>query len=344
LAPPDPHLLPDLSQALGFGAKALNLNSYDRDPITDNLARVAASCWSYQPQAFLALNGGIEAVYTVLRTLVMPGTMVAIENPTATRLLDILEGLGANIVPVACDNDGPIPSSLKSALHNGAAIFLFQPRTNTTTGHVVPPARLSALADELKNHQTLIIEDDGLGDLSAGASASIGRWLPSRTVHIVSYSKSLGPDLRVAVLSCTREIAQQIRSYRNFGASWTSRILQDAVAWLIEDKATQDLIAEARLIYQKRRTCLVDELVARGVEVSGVDGLSVWIRVPDEQTAMVNMALCGFPVLPGGQFSFNLPDHYIRVATSKLSGHYEEIAEAIRTCVNLGSGREGRRF
>jgi DNA-binding transcriptional MocR family regulator len=150
--------------------------------------------------------------------------------------------------------------------------------------------------------------------------------------------------LRVAVLSCTGEIAQQIRSYRNFGASWTSRILQDAVAWLMEDAATQDAITEARSVYYKRRMRLVDELSLRGVEVSGVDGLSVWLRVPDEQTALVNMALRGFPILPGNQFSLNLPDHYIRVATSRLSEHYEAIAEAIKICVNLGSGKEGRRF
>lgn len=344
LAPPDADLLPDLNQALSYGAKAQNLNSYDREPITENLSRVVASRWPYHPESYLALNGGIEAVYTVLRTLVMPGTMVAIENPTATRLLDILEGLGANIVPVACDAHGPIPSSLRSALQDGAGIFLFQPRTNTTTGHVVTLTRLKALADELKSHQTLIIEDDGLGDLSAAPPASIGQWLPLRTVHIVSYSKSLGPDLRVAVLSCTGEIAQQIRSYRNFGASWTSRILQDAVAWLMEDSATQDAITEARSVYHKRRMRLVHELSLRGVEVSGVDGLSVWLRVPDEQTALVSMALRGFPILPGNQFSLNLPDHYIRVATSRLSEHYEAIAEAIKICVNLGSGKEGRRF
>lgn len=344
LAPPDVNLLPVLNQALMHGTQVLRLNSYDREPITENLARVVESRWPYHPESYLALNGGIEAVYTVLRTLVMPGTMVAIENPTATRLLDILEGLGANIVPVSCDAHGPTPLSLRSALQAGAAIFIFQPRTNTTTGHVVTPIRLEALASELRSYQTLIIEDDGLGDLSAAPPASIGKWLPLRTVHIISYSKSLGPDLRVAVLSCTGEIAQQIRSIRNFGASWTSRILQDAVAFLLEDPATNEMIVEARSAYHTRRLRLVDELSLRGVEVSGIDGLSVWLHVPDEQTALVNMALRGFPVLGGSQFSLNLPDHYIRVATSRLSDHYEQIAEAIKICVSLGNGKEGRRF
>ncbi|MGO8440990.1 GntR family transcriptional regulator, partial [Rhizobium ruizarguesonis] len=67
--------------------------------------------WPYEAEAFLAPNGGYNAVYTILHALVSPGSSVAIAHPTAMRLLDILEDLGVKIIPVACDGEGPLPDS-----------------------------------------------------------------------------------------------------------------------------------------------------------------------------------------------------------------------------------------
>lgn len=334
LATPDPSLLPDLKEALTFGSQVENLNSYVRQPITQNLDRVSRARWPYDADDFLALNGGIEAVYTVLRTVVMPGTIVAVENPTATRLLDILEGLGAQLIAVTCDPNGPTEESLKSALELGASVFLYQPRTHTTTGHVVSSERMEALMRILEKSDALIIEDDGLGDLSEAFSASIGKWLPDQTIHIVSYSKSLGPDLRVAVLSGSHELVQRIRSYRNFGASWTSRILQDAVAWLLESPEAQRCVINAKAIYRERRERMVSELLSRNIKVEGCDGLSVWIEVPDQQFVVQNMAVRGFPVSLGSRFCLKTQGDHVRLSTSRLIKHYAEIAEALRLCIN----------
>jgi len=37
------------------------------------------------------------------------GAPIAIKDPTAMRLLDILEDFGAKIIPIACDDDGLFP-------------------------------------------------------------------------------------------------------------------------------------------------------------------------------------------------------------------------------------------
>lgn len=334
LASPDPSLLPALDQALQFGALAKNLNSYDREPITEHLLKAVRARWPYVPEAFLAMNGGIEAVNTVLHTQVMPGTTVAIENPTASRLLDLLDGVGAHVLGVDCDDAGPLPHSLQAALESGATAFIYQPRTSATTGRIVTEWRMEELAKLLAAFKTLVIEDDGLGDLSSAPTASIGKWIPDQTIHIISYSKTLGPDLRLAVLSAPKDVAQQIRAFRNFGASWTSRILQDAVAWLLEDADTQAQVERARVTYRTRRDRLVEGLRQRGIEVVGTEGLSVWIKVPSEQHALVTMALHGYAVFPGSKFFTKSADSYIRVATSKLPEDVESIAMAIEQCMD----------
>jgi DNA-binding transcriptional MocR family regulator len=147
-------------------------------------------------------------------------------------------------------------------------------------------------------------------------------------IHIRSYSKTLGPDLRLAVLSSSRVIVEQIQSYRSFSAGWTSRILQAAGAWLLRDPETQETLGRARRIYRQRRDDLTSALRARNVAVDDGAGLCSWVPVSSEPFAMVTLAARGIAVQPGAKFSIS-PSNYIRVATGNLSERCEEVADGI---------------
>jgi DNA-binding transcriptional MocR family regulator len=327
-AVPDVRLLPALAEAMAYGASAENLNSYERTRILPELEEAVRNIWPYEPEAFLATNGGYNAVYTLVHALVPPGASVALENPTGMRLLDILEDRGVRILPVECDSEGPLPSSLQEAVKSRPAAFIFQPRLHSVTGQSVSRERLEALAAVLRGTDTLIVEDDGLGDISATPPHSMGRHFPDRVIHILSFSKTHGPDLRLAVLSSSRAIVDQIQSYRSFSAGWTSRILQAATAWLLRDPATQALVDHARTLYQKRRANLVSALQERGVRAMHGAGLCAWVPVSSEPFAMVTLAARGIAVHPGAKFS-NLPTNHLRIATATLSDRYEKVADSI---------------
>lgn len=328
MAVPDQALLPPLAKAMVYATSVGDLNSYARSRIVPELRDAIAGDWPYEPEAFLAINGGYNGVYTTLRALVRPGSVVAVEHPTAMRLLDILEDLGVKIVPVLSDREGPLPASLNQALAERPAAFLFQPRLHSVTGQTVTLQRIEALAGVLAESDTLIIEDDGLADISAERPVSLGKSFPDRTVRIVSFSKTLGPDLRLAVLSGSASIVEQIQSYRAFSAGWTSRVLQAAVAWLIRDEETSQIVEAARATYQERRDTLARELRERGVQTMPGSGLCLWVPVQSEPFAMVTLAARNIAVVSGNKFSI-LPSAHIRVATSKLTSGHAQVAEAI---------------
>ncbi|WP_413734752.1 aminotransferase class I/II-fold pyridoxal phosphate-dependent enzyme [Sodalis sp. RH21] len=318
LAAPDVAYLPNLQQALTQGALAANVNSYRREPISQRLQGVVQPRWPYAAEAFLAADGGFDAMYQTLQTLIMPGAPVAIEDPTATRLLDMLDNLGAEIIAVPCDEAGPGLAGLEAALRRQPVAFIYQPRTHSTTGHTVTRQRADAMTARLAAAATLVIEDDGIGELSRHPVYSLGRALPDRTVHIRSFSKAYGPDLRLAVISGSHDIIRRIQSVRNFGASWTSRILQEAVAWMIEDGATQEVITAAKDCYAARRRALVQALAQRGMILPDRDGLSIWLPVMSEQYALVTLAAHGIAVTPGKRHSLG-DSRFIRVSTSLLT-------------------------
>ncbi|NLR98443.1 PLP-dependent aminotransferase family protein [Rhizobium sp. P38BS-XIX] len=327
-AGPDVELLPKLEQAMAYGASAEKLNSYERSRILPELEAAVRASWPYEPEAFLATNGGYNAVYTLINALVMPGASVAIEDPTGMRLLDILEDRGARIIPVTCDEHGPLPSSLEDAMKYRPVAFVFQPRMHSVTGQTVSSSRMQSLAEILRGKDTLIVEDDGVADISAAPRQSMGQLYPDRVIHILSFSKTHGPDLRLAVLSSSRAIIDQIQSYRSFSSGWTSRILQSAAAWLLCDPATAACLDHARTIYDHRRAALIDALAERGVPALHGAGLCAWIPISSEPFAMVTLAARGIAVNPGAKFSI-LPSSHLRVVTATLSDRREEVADAI---------------
>jgi DNA-binding transcriptional MocR family regulator len=329
LATPDEDLLPPLTAALAHGAKAEGLNSYVRVTILPELEAAVRTFWPYEPEAFLATNGGYSAIYTLLNAMAIHGARIAIEMPTALRHLDILEDLGAVILPVACDAEGPEPASLRAALAEKPVLFLFQPRLHSVTGRTVSPARLGALAEILRGSDTIIVEDDGLGAISAAAPQSLGALFPERVVHVHSFSKPYGPDLRIAVLSGPRVLIDQMRGYRSFSSGWTSRILQAATAWLIRDEATQETIRQARELYHERRFALADRLTARGIPIEPGHGLCLWVPVRSESYAVVTLAARGIAVAPGARFTVGRANR-IRVSSGFVREGYDRIAEALR--------------
>jgi DNA-binding transcriptional MocR family regulator len=318
VAAPDPSLLPRLDIALAEGLRAERLNDYSRETITPRLRAAAGADWPFDAQDWLAVGGGYEGVQLTCQAIAVPGDRVAVEHPSAARLLDIAEARGVTLIPVTCDEHGPRPEALAAALRANPVAFIYQPRAHTPCGHAVPAARSAQLAELLRPTSLTIIEDDGLGQLSAMPLHSIGAHLPGRTVLIRSFSKSHGPDLRLAVLGGAAEVVDRVRVLRSFGTGWTSRILQDALAYLLTDEATIAAVTVARDRYVRRRGLLADALRARGVSTANADGLMLWVPVAAESEALVTLAAHGIAASPGSRYCVSAADPHLRVATARL--------------------------
>lgn len=313
-AVPDTRLLPALEPALIAGTAVAGLNSYDRERILPALDHCLRQSWPYHAGALLAVNGGYNGIYTALHALIRPGAAIAVEHPTPMRLLDILEDMDLTILPVDCDNEGPRPDLLAQALRQRPAAFLFQPRLHGVTGHVLTPERLARLREVLATSDTLIIEDDGVGDLAMLPRQSLGSWFSDRVIHVLSFSKSLGPDLRLAVMSSSIELIEEIQAFRLFSSGWTSRILQGAACWLLQDEHTRELLDRARRTYQDRRDALASRLRDQDIPITPGGGLSLRAPVHSESYAMVTLAARGIAVQPGSKSSLG-PSNHVRIAT-----------------------------
>jgi DNA-binding transcriptional MocR family regulator len=335
---PDPALLPDLGRALRSANAAPVPASYLDDPVLPELAEVLRADWPFRAADLTIVDGAMDALDLVVRVTLRVGDRVVVESPGFPPLLDLLESVGADVIGVSLDEDGLVPDELAEALtHPVVAVFL-QPRAQNPTGISLSARRARELAEMLRPTDVLVVEDDSAGAVAVSGALSLGRWLPEQTVHIRSFSKSHGPDLRLAALSSPTELMQTITGRRQLGQGWSSRLLQRILLGLLTDARSVSQVERARDEYARRRAAVVDALGERGIEVGGHDGINVWVPVIDEPAAVVRLASEGIGVAPGAPFAVRAGQPgYIRVTTGLLADRHADIADALAAAARTGS-------
>jgi len=183
-----------------------------------------------------------------------------------------------------------------------------------------------------------VVEDDSAGAVAASAPISLGQWIPGQVIHIRSFSKSHGPDLRLAAMGGPSELLREVSHRRALGQGWSSRLLQRVLLSLLTDPVAVADVDRARDEYTRRRGALVAALKARDVQVAGGDGLNLWVPVHDESAAIVRLASQGIGVTPGAPFDV-LPggDGHVRITVGLVAGGYEELAEILAAAANTSS-------
>lgn len=335
---PDRALLPDLVPVLGNMTSSLVPGSYLDEPVVPELIAALREDWPYPAEHFSVVDGAMDAVELAARALVRFGDRVIVEHPTFPLLLDQLEANGAEVVGVPVDEQGMVPGMLSEALQTPAALVVLQPRAQNPTGVSLSKARAAELAKVLENSEALVIEDDSAGYVAWTPEISLGQWLPDRTVHIRSFSKSHGPDLRLAAMSGPAAVMREIASRRQLGQGWTSRLLQKILLGLITEEQSINQVEHARREYHRRRESMVEALRQHGVDVAGADGLNIWVPVADESAATVRLASQGIGVAPGSPFAASsLPSSHIRVTVASVTESIPELAEMIADAARAGT-------
>lgn len=332
-AVPDPALLPDLRAAFEQALRDPQVHSYEVVPISGPLQEAVAPTWPFPAEHWMAVSGGYEGLLLLLRTNVVAGEYVAVEDPATPRLLDIIDSVGARVVPVATDAHGPVPDSLRQAMRSQPVAFVYEPRNSSRLGASLTPRRRDELAEVLAPTDTLVIEDDGLGELSSQPYHGVAEVLPDRCVLVRSYSKSHSPDLRLGVMAGARDAVERARVYRQFGAGWTSRLLQNTLAWLLQDDASRATVARARDTYRERRESMMRRLADRGVGAHGGDGLAVWVPVLSEHEALLVLASHGIAVAAAAESWTRPGPAAIRVATGLPIPEPDAVADALALAV-----------
>jgi DNA-binding transcriptional MocR family regulator len=331
---PDPSLLPDLTPFLRKIEPPRQL--YGGEPVLPELREPAVAEFAEAGivgEEIAVLSGALDGVERALQARLRPGDLVAVEDPGYAGLFDLLRAIGLALRPVPVDAKGMVPGQLADAIDEGIAAVIVNPRGQNPTGASLDKERAEDLRKVLdRAPDVMVIEDDHLGPIAGLSRLTLTAGRQSWAV-VRSVAKSLGPDLRLAVMTGDVQTISRIQGRQSVGPQWVSHLLQRLVAMLWADPGVATTLQYATDTYGERRECFVAALAERGIEVETSAGITTWIPAPEEAPIVQALLEQGWAVSPGAPYRLQ-SERAIRVTVSTLKkSDADELATAIENAM-----------
>ena len=339
---PAPEMLPNLARFLRKLDGRPRLYRDDlNDPELVAMARAQFAADGVPADSVAVVSGALDGIERVLREQLRPGDRVLVEDPCFTGVIDLLHALSLVPIPVAVDDEGLLPAAMQRA--GAAEAIIVTPRAQNPTGAAVTERRGRQLRALLRQRpELLLIEDDHAGPVAGAPYVTLVEASRDRWAVVRSVSKSLGPDLRLAILSGDARTIARVEGRQTLGIRWVSHILQRLVIELWRNKGVQKQLSRAERTYTQRRDALVDALRGHGIEAHGTSGLNVWIPLPEESAVVQALIQRGWAVAAGERYRIKTPPA-IRVTIASLDvsdarSFADDLAEVLRPAKRRAAG------
>lgn len=332
---PNPAWLPDLPAALQV--KPYKPRLYGEPTVNAGLEDYVRKWFepdSPAPFEVDLAHGAVDAIERLLSSYLVAGDKVAVENPCFLSSINTLRAIGLQSVGVPVDAEGMRVDWLEAALAKGAQAVILTPRAHNPTGCNLSEKRARALSRLLAKHpNVLVIVDDHFALLSTAAYQSAIPRNAYRWALVRSFTKALGPDVRIAAIASDAATSKQLRLRLASGTNWVSHLLQDIVEVIVTRPETIELMSKARNDYGQRRQALEKALRSQGVEFAAQgDGLNLWVPLrTDDQAIALALARQGWLVRHGETFAVQDAVQGLRITISSIEpAQCERLAQDIK--------------
>jgi 2-aminoadipate transaminase len=160
-------------------------------------------------------NGSLQG-FVFLAQRLAPGRRVLVERPTYDRPLKILRELGADVVGLACDDEGLDPDALERELRAGPppAFLYLIPTFQNPSGRTLGLERRQRIVELAREHDVFVLEDDpyGLVRFDGEPLPSLLELSDGETAYSSSFSKTIAPGLRVGWFVFPTALAREIEA------------------------------------------------------------------------------------------------------------------------------------
>lgn len=308
VAYPDPDSLPieqlveSLSEEIAIAGRSLAHYPHPLGypPLREWLAaRLAATRgFSVNADSILLGSGSSEPNFLVAQALINPGDVVIVEDYTYAGTLGILRRFGADIRGVESDGEGILPDSLsyqiRSAISEGKRpkAFYTVPTFQNPLGWVESMARREKVSEITARYGVPVWEDDCYVDLSFS-----GKEVPpairslddsGRTIYVASFSKNVGPGMRLGYVVAAPPLMERMFSIKGTGS--VSQFTAMAVHRFAQRGLDAHIERVRGLLRAKRDAILValnDHLRGRACWTEPSGGLFVFVQMLDGSDAVM---------------------------------------------------------
>ncbi|GLI94156.1 GntR family transcriptional regulator [Methylocystis echinoides] len=212
------------------------------------------------PDQIIIVGGCQDGFNLVGRLLVKPGSTAVVESPCYQGAAFVLESLGAKLHPVPVDHDGLDVSQLP---HAQGALAYVTPSHQYPIGVTMSLQRRIELLSWATQYDAYIMEDDYDSDfrfVGSPLTALKGLDRNERVIYLGTFSKCMGPGLRLGYVVAPRRLVESFRRMKmlmNNGQSWLE---QAAMADFMASGEFGRHLRRIRQLYRERRDALLEAL------------------------------------------------------------------------------------
>jgi DNA-binding transcriptional MocR family regulator len=250
---------------------------------------VAREFHGLEAENVMFTNGSMEAAALLFRYMIEPGDRVIVEQPSYDRTLLLLGRTGAELVPVALEEDGVDVDSFEAAVADGPVkLAHIIPNFHNPAGCTLSAAKRERIVELAAEHDFWIFEDDPYRLIKFGSDELPPTMLSTDTtghvIHASSFSKTVSPGVRVGYLAGPPE---QIKTLAKRGSEHyisPNMLAESMTLELCRSGALAENIALVNEALAERRDTLVDALEEQLPEAKFVvpgGGYFLWIDLPD---------------------------------------------------------------
>jgi DNA-binding transcriptional MocR family regulator len=287
----------------------------------------------------LLSNGSLQG-FAFLAQRLAPGRRVLVERPTYDRPLKILRELGAEVVPVAMDDEGLDPDALEAALRDGEPpAFLYTiPTFQNPSGRTLSTERRRRVVELAAEHDLLVLEDDpyGLVRFEGEEPPSLYELSEGRVAYSSSFSKTVAPGIRVGYFILPNDLERELEATATATYITPALLGQATVYEFVRRGAFGPNVERVRGLLRARRDAMLAALErelpgARWSRPEG--GYFVWLELPQ---AVSGVEAGGVTFVPGTDFGGEANElrlAYSYVSPDEIASGVERLAAALPVAV-----------
>lgn len=285
--------------------------------------------------------GSQNALYILGRIFAQTGKPIALEDPGFFGARNAFRLAGSELIGVAIDSDGIIPS----AIPTGCQLVFTTPSHQFPTMVTMSQQRREELLEAAVAKDFLIIEDDYEAEMNYVAKSSPSMRAMDKTgrvIYVGSLSKTISPGIRLGFIVAHRDIIREARIARGVMMRHPPTIVQEIVALFFQLGHYDSHLRNIERRYNKRWHTMNRAITKHLGMLQRTDsegGTSFWLTGPDGFDASelaVRLRARGVLVDRGQDYylsnndmrSFRLGFAYVPV--SNLEAGVEIIAEEVR--------------
>ena len=300
------------AQALQYGSGQGDVTL--REQILEVIAEVGVSA---HPDDIVVTTGSQMALDLVTRVFCDPGDVVLVEAPSYVGALGVFRAYECDVVHVAMDDEGLVPSALRDAIdaarRAGKRVKLIYtiPSFHNPAGVTQGPARRAEILAIAQSAGIALLEDDpyGLLGFEGEPPRAIRADDADGVIYLGSFSKTIASGLRVGWAVAPHGVREKLVLAAEAAVLCPSNYAQLTVSEYLATQPWREQIKTFQEVYRERRDALLESLQALMPEGTTwtipAGGFYSWLTLPHglDATAMLPRAVANLVAyVPGTGF------------------------------------------